>query len=167
MLWRAQATNLLQLLHKPNWTITCGSSTCCSGGENITLRSCEQCGMETRLPSTPFQLCSCSRSYLPSQHTQLHFCLHPRSYSTVAMPCPPHPLAPWDLLETAQADEWSKPTGYHHCAESQAWASSGNPPPGPGLWVFQQPPLLQTHQLKLHSRETVLCPIQDPLPGSN
>ena len=40
-----------------------------------------------------------------------------------------HPPAPWDLLGTAQADEWSKPTGYYQHAESQASAPKGNPLP--------------------------------------
>lgn len=82
MPWRAQAINLLQLPHEPNWNVTHGSSRCCSRGESIPRGPGSSIRRRQGSQVPLFQLCACSRRYRSPQHTQLHLCPHPGSYGT-------------------------------------------------------------------------------------
>lgn len=83
-----------------------------------------------KAPECPFSSSALALGVInPPKYTQSRLCPHPHLWHGHGYARSLHPPVPWDLLGTAQADEWSKHPCYYQHAESQPSAPKGNPVP--------------------------------------
>lgn len=125
MSWRAQAINLLQLLHEPNRNITEVAGTAPEGKASHNVPGAAWDG--DKAPKHPFSSSALALGVINPPSTPGPACALP--YASAAwsqlhqVPAPASALGP--LLGTAQADKWSKHTRYYQQAESQPSAPKG------------------------------------------